>query len=331
LLAVLGPLLIIGAGVASLAGCAHLVHQEARVAVRRRAAPTDQAVAIFHSAQVCSFTVRDASGELHDSEERRGGLLPVDMARAVPDRPWWVQDAASGALLVTVIAMPPGRYELVGYAEAKGWQEGADEKGRAIGMTNCPHRWRLDRHPVQLPFEVRPGEVALLHVPTGTPPAPFLRQTRWIFDQIYDPEARDLVQSWKPAILRAEEESRVAFLSRIRQARDGYDVYPLCNGRSMAGVVRTEGTPFSWYGNYKRDVVESFRSRVPVSGTAATGFGGGCVEKRGAFHIYLVGQDELDAAVRSAGEWLARENLQGEVDVTVTGRFVEIGDRSMKD
>jgi hypothetical protein len=70
---------------------------------------------------------------------------------------------------------------------------------------------------------------------------------------------------------------------------------------------------------------------VPVSGSAGTGFGGGCVEKRGAFHIFLAKQEELDAVVRSAGEWLARENLQGEVDVTVTGRFVEDAEMSTND
>jgi hypothetical protein len=305
------------------ASCAHVVHQETRVAVRRRAAPTDQAIAIFHGAQVCSFTIRDPSGQLQDLEERRGGMLPIDMSRAVPDRPWWVQSSASGALLVTVIAMPPGRYELVRYAEAKGWQEGTDEHGRATGWTNCSHRWRLDRHEMQLPFEIRPGEVALLTVPGGEPQDWVLRQMRSLIDEIYASDVRDLIKSWKPAILSAEEQFHRTFLSTIKQPRDGYDVYPRCTGPKMTAVVRAQGVPFPWYGNYKPEVTEPFRAGVPVSGSAGTGFGGGCVEKRGAFHVYLARDDELEPTVRAAGEWLAHQDLQGEIDVIVTGRFVD--------
>jgi hypothetical protein len=182
-----------------------------------------------------------------------------------------------------------------------------------------------------LPFEVRPGEVALLSVPGGDPEDWMLRQMRSFLDHIYDPDVRDVIQSWKPAILRAEDRHHVAFLSAIKQARAGYDVYPLCTGPAMAAVVRTEGTPFPWYGNYKPDVIEPFRTSVPVTATSGTGFGASCFDKRGAFHVYLVAKDELDAAVRSAGEWLARENLQGEVDVIVTGRFVEDVERSTED
>lgn len=307
------------------AGCAHVVHEETRVAVRRRAAPTDQAVAIFHSAQVCSFTIRDPSGQLQDMEERRGGLLPLDMVRAVPDHPWLIQNSASGAVLVTVIALPPGHYELVGYAAAKGWQEGTDENGRPIGRTNCSHRWRLDRHELQLPFEVHPGEVALMTVPGGPPHDWVLRQMRSMLDSVYAPDVREVIQSWKPAILHAEEEFHRAFLATIKQPRDGYDVYPGCSRPKLTAVVRGEGTPFPWYGNYKPPTIEAFRRRVALAAVPqGTGFGVSCVETRGAFHIYLKTDDQLEPSVRAAGDWMARENLQGEIDISVTGPFVDL-------
>jgi len=307
------------------AGCAHFVHQETRVAVRARAAPTDQAVAIFHSSAVCSFTIRDPSGQLQDMEERRGGLLPIDMARAVPDRPWWIENSGYPSLMVTVIAMPPGRYELVGYAEAKGWQEDTDENGRALGRTNCPHRWRLDDHQVQLPFEVRSGEVALLRLPAAGWPGWHWKSTRSSLDSVYAPDVRANLQSWKAAIIRAQDEAYAAFLSSIKQTREGYDLYPRCAGPSMTAVVRAEGTPFPWYGNYKKEVIEPFRRRVPVGGIPdSTGFGVSCVDKRGAFHINLIREDDLERSTRSVGDWLARENLQGEVDITVTGQMVDL-------
>jgi hypothetical protein len=206
------------------------------------------------------------------------------------------------------------------------WQPGTDENGRATGATHCPRRWHLDRHATQLPFEVHAGEVALLDVPGGKPEDWALRQMRSMLDHVYDPEARELLESWKPAILRAEDEFHRTFLAAIRQARDGYDLYPLCTGPMMTAVVRTEGNPFPWYGNYKPDVIEPFRASVPATGTSGTGFGAACVEtRRGAFHLYLVSDADRERTARAAGEWMARENLQGEIDVIVTGRFVDIG------
>jgi hypothetical protein len=187
------------------------------------------------------------------------------------------------------------------------WQPGTDENGRATGATHCPRRWHLDRHATQLPFEVHAGEVALL-------------------DHVYEPEAREMLAIWKREILRAEDEFHRTFLAAIRQARDGYDLYPLCTGPMMTAVVRTEGNPFPWYGNYKPDVIEPFRASVPATGTSGTGFGAACVEtRRGAFHLYLVSDADRERTARAAGEWMARENLQGEIDVIVTGRFVDIG------
>jgi hypothetical protein len=305
--------------VLSAVGCAHVVHQDARVAVRARAAPADQAVAIFHGSLVCSFTIRDLSGELHDEEERRGGMLPVTMTRAVPDSPWWIEDSARGANLVTVIAMPPGRYELVSYTEARGWQEGTDENGQATGLTNCPRRWRLDRREAQLPFEIRAGEVTLLPVPGGTAADWVMHRLRFVLDHVPAPDVREMLQSWKPGILNAEERSHAAFLARIRQVRDGYDVYPACNGHDTAAVVASAGTPFPWYGkgNDTPAVTERFRrgAGAVVPAQRGSGFGASCVDRRGAFQIYLSSPNDLNAAVRAAGEWMVREGMQGEIDL----------------
>ena len=106
----------------------------------------------------------------------------------------------------------------------------------------------------------------------------------------------------------------------------GYAVYEGCHPQTTA-IVSDEGDDFPWYrvrGNSVRAVAtrEEFRGRaLGAAGDVhwhASGFGLSCVDPRGAFVIFVLPGQPLDAAARRIGEWLVREHLRGEIDLYVS-------------
>src|SRR5262245_4244538 len=104
-------------------GCAApTVVQNEKVAIRPRTSENDSALVVIHPATLCGITIRDESGALVDHDTTYGEDTPMDMTRRVPDAPWEVREGPSVATLFTAVAMPAGRYTLIGQAWSDDWQ-----------------------------------------------------------------------------------------------------------------------------------------------------------------------------------------------------------------
>jgi hypothetical protein len=286
---------------------------EERVAIRPRSGDDDSALIVIHPATVCGLIIRDESGVLADRDTTWGEGAPVDMTRRVPDAAWEVPDGPPIATVFTAVAIPPGRYTLVGQAWSDDWEvlprRSAD--GARLARTDCDGN--LHRQALRLPFRIEAGRVTLLAVPSGAVGFDELRALGAAAD---DPYVVLAARSWFPEVRKARHALRAELAARQRQPRDGYDVYPSCDG--VTAVVRTTGTPVPWDGSLVANARER-RVRLPVLTRSlnATGFGRGCV-RRFALVLLITEEDARDAAVEAAGAWLVAKNYSGEIDVLVT-------------
>ena len=297
----------------TIAGCAApVVSRESRVAVRQRQGSDDAALVVIYQSDVCKLTIRDRSGQLHDSVLRGERYEPIAMTRDLPNGVWRIQTSGRRSTLLSALALPPGRYEIVRYASAD-WRPLDVDSGPALGKTDCDGA--LDWHAARLRFRVDAGKLTLLALPKG--PVTF-DDLNAMLPAPNDPLVYRTSSSWFPAIKQARKDVKAELAVRRRQPRAGYEFYPDCDGKTA--IVRTSGTPFDWYSDPNDDAKrEEFRhrARVPIRSVHATGFGAGCV--RGlAFVLFLSDAAEVDAATSAVGEWLEREDLAGEVDLVVS-------------
>jgi hypothetical protein len=209
--------------------------------------------------------------------------------------------------------MPPGSYEVVGYATSDGWGELDSGSGPSLGETDC--NGELDWHTVRLPFRIVAGKITLLSIPGG--PVSFTDLNRMLHAP-NDPLVHHASASWFPAIKQARKDRKAELAASRRQARAGYDVHPDCDGRTA--IVRNTGVPFGWYADAGNDANREefrYRARFAIQSVHATGFGAGCVRDL-AFVLFLTDPSAVEPATRAIGEWLVRENLSGEVDLVVS-------------
>jgi hypothetical protein len=297
-----------------VAGCAApAVVQNPRVAIRPRAGASDSALVVIHPATVCGFTIRAESRSLVDRDATFGEDVPIDITRRVPDGAWEVLPGGSVATVFTAVAMPPGRYTLVGQASSDDWEllSRRSGDGARLARTNCDGK--LEPRPLRLAFRVETGQVTLLSLPRG---AVGFEELRKLGSAADDPYVMVAAGSWFPQVRRARERTRRALSARQRQPRDGYDVYPSCDG--MTSVVRTTGAAVSWDASLETVVGERrFRPPVLTRSLHATGFGRGCV-RRYAFVLLISDPKELDAAVEAAGAWLVAGDHAGEIAILVS-------------
>ncbi len=98
------------------AACSTLaIVPDPRVAERGRQGDADSAVAVLNDTTICAVTIRDPSGTLHDAELRDDGPRALDLRRVVSKGPWRIHNSGYPSARISVLAMPPGRYELVAY------------------------------------------------------------------------------------------------------------------------------------------------------------------------------------------------------------------------
>jgi hypothetical protein len=295
-------------------GCAaRAVVRDERVAIRPRTGASDSALVVIHPATVCGFTIRDESRGLVDRDATFGEGTPIDITRRVPDAAWEVLPGGSVATVFTAVAMPPGRYTLVGQASSDDWEvlSRRSGDGARLARTNCDGK--LEPQPLRLAFRIEAGQVTLLSLPRGTVGFEELRKLGSAAD---DPYVMVAAGSWFPEVRRARDRTRRTLSARQRQPRDGYDVYPSCDG--MTSVVRTTGAPVPWDASLEVIVGERrFRPPVLTTSLHATGFGRGCV-RRYAFVLLISDAKELDAAVEAAGAWLVAGDRAGEIAILVT-------------
>jgi hypothetical protein len=291
----LAPCLV---GVAILTSCARPeIVPDARVAVRSRSGSSDSALIVVHDTSICSVTLRDESGALRDHERVGLDMVAIDLTRDLARTPVPRSSLSRKKWLFTPIALPSGRYRVDAYLDA-------DEHGTCNG--------ELPERPVRLPFRIETGEVTLLSLPHGRTDFVALRRLR---AAERDEHLQASFRSWLPAVQRARRATFRSLVQRIRSPRRGYDVYRGCDGRTA--VVRTSGARFDWYDEPNdRTARHRFRHRaaLPIRSAHATGFGAGCVE-RYAFVYLLSDPRELETATRLAGEFLARADLAGEIDL----------------
>ena len=290
-----------------------VVEREPSVASRPRRGGGDSALVVLYDSRSCALTIRDRNGKLRDRLVELDRVTPIDMTRETPSARWYVQNSGYPSQLATVIALPPGRYAVVSHTTTDDWSELEGERGAARGETDCssPDAPRT----LALPFRIEPERLTLIALPTG---AMNFDQLRRLSAALHEPITKAALASWLPAITSTARAHHAALAAKLRERRDGYDVYRNCDGR--AAVVRNEGTPFAWYENWDdKPELERFRARAqpPVASVHATGFGVGCVREL-AFHVSLSDPAELGRAIEAAGAFLVRENLSGEIDLDVT-------------
>lgn len=296
------------------AGCTMpAVVPEERVAIRPRERDDDSALVVIHPATVCGLTIRDESGTLVDRDTTWGDGAPIDMTRRVPDAAWEVPDGREIATVFTAVAIPPGRYTLVGQVWSDAWEVLARRSGDGARLARTDCDGALHRQELRLPFRIEAGRVTLLAVPGGTVGFEEFRALGAAAD---DPYVVLAARSWFPEVRQARNAMRASLLARQRQPRDGYDVYPSCDG--VTAVVRTTGTPVPWDDSLESSARER-RVRLPVltESLNATGYGRGCV-RRFALVLLITDESARDAAVEAAGAWLVAKNYAGEIDVLVT-------------
>lgn len=272
---------------------------------------SDSALVVLYDSRSCALTIRDRNGQLHDRLVDLDRVTPIDMTRETPSASWYVQNSGYPSQLATVIALPPGRYTVVSHATTDDWGELEGESGAARGETDCSSP---DARTISLPFRIEPEQLTLLALPTGAMNFDDLRRLSLA---LHEPTTKAALASWLPAITSSARARHLALAAKLRERRDGYDVYRNCDGK--VAVVRNEGTPFAWYENWDDEPErERFRARArpPAASVHATGFGGGCVLEM-AFHVMLSNPAELEHAADAAGSFLVRENLRGEIDLYV--------------
>lgn len=300
----------------ALLGCAApRVVEEAAVAVRPPRGPDDSALVLSYPATLCSVTLRDESGTLHDREERVNGSVPVDMTRSVPDEPW--VGYSGPPPLLTVLALPPGRYTLIRYATSDEWERLSPDEVPPRARTDCTSS-SLTTHPARISLRIEPGKLTLLDLPGGITDFPALRR---MSQALRNPYVTSTVGPWLPAVRRTGTAMHRELAERQRQPHAGYDVYPGCDGK--VAVVRRTGTPFDWYEDPENEAIRrAFRARVhpplPMRSLQATGFGRGCVMPL-AFVYLLTDSAELEPLARALGEMMVEKDLAGELDLILTG------------
>jgi len=236
------------------------------------------------------------------------------MTRAMPGPDWEVHNSGYPSRLFTVVAFPPGKYELVEIASTEDWEEIDEPHPPPLARTNCGGH--LTRRRVQMPFRIDAHEVTLLALPNG--PADF-DDLSALGMAATDGHVRERVGSWFPAVQRAGRARFRELVARQREPHDGYDVYPACDHK--LAVVRNSGTPVQWE---KAPATESgggterYRPGFAIGSVHATGFGGGCV-RPWAYHLMLSDPSELSAGAHAVGAWLVANDLAGEVDLVLSG------------
>jgi hypothetical protein len=295
-------------------GCAAApIVRDSRVGIARRPNGSASALAVVYDARVCEITLRDPKGALVDRQERAGRLTPLAMTRAMPGPYWQVHDSGHASRLFTALTFPPGEYELVEYATGESWEPVDEPRPPLLARTECG---KLERHAVRFPFRIVPNQVTLLALPNGQPTFDDLTA---ISVASNDELIRSTIGWLYPSIDRARQAAFVELVARQRQPREGYDVYPACNGHTA--VVRESGTPAPWETLAPEAAVADahhYRPGFGIRSLHATGFGAGCV-RRGSYVLMLSDATELDAAIRAVGDWLVNANTAGEVDLVITG------------
>lgn len=288
--------------------------RESTVAFRPRRDDGDSALVFSHPANVCSITLRDESGRLHDLEKRGDTSVPLPLTRPVPDRPWHATGSAIPGTLLTVLALPPGRYTLTAYTTTDDWSELEPTAEARLARTDCSGS--LVVHPARLPIRIEPARLTLLHLPSGAVDFTTLRAMSFALDDHYD---GGVLATWLPSIRATGAAMHRELAARQRQPRNGYDLYPSCDGK--VAVVRKHGKPFDWYSRPHDEIArQSFRSQVAIAtrSVQATGIGNGCVEPL-AFVYLLTDPEELTPLAKALGERMAEEDLAGEIDLVLTG------------
>lgn len=290
--------------VVGIVACGHVRAQDIHVPVNERVARSSAGVALTYDARLCALSVRAlATGQ--ESEH------------LVPDAGWAIQNSGRPATLLTVLPLRPGKYQVTSLAAADSWDEQSGS-GPAFGYTDCRSRG-LDRRRVEISFEIKEGEVTLLGVPGGDMEFQDLDVVELALLNQYVQES---VGDWFPDIRRAAKARHQALVTRQREPRDGYDVYRDCDGKTA--VVRTTGKPFSFVQDPENALLrDEFRGRAlagfrSVHSVHASGFGGACTGGY-SFSVLMSDPSELETAIREMGTWLVKEDLQGEIDLTISG------------
>jgi len=290
--------------VLGIVACGHVRAQDIHVPANERVARSSSGVALTYDARLCALSVR----ALATGQESR---------HPVPDAGWAIQDSGRPALLLTVLPLRPGKYQVTSLAEADSWDE-QHGSGPAFGYTGCRSR-SLDNRKAEISFEIKEGEVTLLRVPSGDMEFQDLDVVELALLNQYVQES---VADWFPDIRRAAKARHQALVARQREPRDGYDVYRNCDRKTA--VVRTSGKPFPFVLDPESELArEEFRGRALAgfrSGRSvhASGFGGACTGGY-SFNVYMSDPSELEAAIRELGGWLVKEDLQGEIDISIEG------------
>jgi hypothetical protein len=285
---------------------------ESRVGVRARTGDDDSAVVVVHDSTACTVAIRDQSGVVHDRWIEDGRSVAIDMTRPLASDRFRVTTPTHPATLLTTLTMPPGRYTVVAYETTDEFDDLGSDRGGPVRSADCSSGVQTRR--VALPFRVEAGRMTFLHLPTGRIDFPTLALTH---AAERDPFVSARFASWLPGMRTERARLRRTLAERRKSPRDGYDVYPNCDGRTA--VVRKAGTPFDWYRQPGNDAARrQFRHRaaIPLKSVHATGFGHGCVESL-AFVFILSDGSAMEDAVRAIGEFMKREDLAGEIDLVV--------------
>jgi hypothetical protein len=131
----------------------------AAVAVREWSGPADSGFALLHDDAICSMTITDTGGALFDLGGHWGSRIDRHMTRltalAQADVHW--SSRAQKGSYVTIVALPPGRYALLGY------QYGPAEWAKD-GYSPCVDFLHVNGQTLGegLEVEVKPGELTLI-------------------------------------------------------------------------------------------------------------------------------------------------------------------------
>jgi hypothetical protein len=307
-----------------LVGCAApLLVENGAVAVRARRSAIDSALVLSYPATICSVTLRDETGRLRDQRQRHDDPAPLDMTRALPNHPHRRPTAARPDSLLTVLALPAGRYTVIAYATSTDFDE-IDTPDGPRARTDCSS---VTTQMARLPVRIEPGRLTLLDLPAARLDFPALRT---MASALSNAHVASAVESWLSDIRRTGSARHRELAERQRQRRDGYDLYPHCDGK--IAIVRRSGKPFDWYDRphdeaARRSFHARARAHAPIltRSVHATGFGNGCVAPL-AFVYLLTDPAELEPLARSLGEMLAVEDLAGEIDLVLTGPIEAVAD-----
>lgn len=291
-------LVILVVGACGCAGTTPVRAFDAKIVPRVHAAG-DQAVATIYDPRVCSFSVRGPAGA---------------QTIAMPDHVFrWF---SNGVPLLAVAPLPPGHYRLTAVALASATRR-VEHHDVTYGYTDCTRN--LSTRALDVRFDVVSGQVTLLALPGGTISLKILDE---MTEATSMPSVRAREAAWLPSLKAARRALRAKLVAAKRQPHRGYDVYPDCGlFGSGTAVVRTTGTPFSFYAHPNDTAAfDRFRgaalAHVWVPSMHASGLGAGCVE-RYSLMVMISNPAELAKAVRKAGDWLVHANLRGEIVIEV--------------